>query len=186
MSWKTRLQSGLLRTASSPERNAAEGHAAPREVPHQRADDPTVRACVRLLGMVHELHKAGYQRLRISPGMAPSGVHWRCTITHAGNVMTDGYTPVSSEAGQVVRYSSASGDAYFGWHDAAGRTARELATCFIERFPALARASAGRDWRYAGWLTEMLGRAEQGRPADLPVLFADYPLDCAEILPPPP
>jgi hypothetical protein len=31
--------------------------------------------------MVHELHKAGYQLLRISPGLSPSGIHWRCPIT---------------------------------------------------------------------------------------------------------
>lgn len=30
--------------------------------------DPTVRRAVRLLRMVHELHKAGYQLLRICPG----------------------------------------------------------------------------------------------------------------------
>jgi hypothetical protein len=34
----------------------------------------------------------------------------------------------------------------------------------------------GRDWAYAGWLTEVLGRAEQGGIEDLLILYADYDL----------
>jgi hypothetical protein len=41
--------------------------------------------------MVHELHKAGYQRIRILPYLSPSGAYWRCTITTSDNVADDGY-----------------------------------------------------------------------------------------------
>jgi len=39
-----------------------------------------------VLRLVTELHVRGYQRVRIAPGMAPSGVHWRCAITPSANI----------------------------------------------------------------------------------------------------
>ncbi|KXV06423.1 hypothetical protein CR51_11930 [Caballeronia megalochromosomata] len=61
-----------------------------RPVSHEAAQQPALRRAVRLLAAVHELHKAGYQRLRISAGMAPSGMHWRCYLTSADNIREDG------------------------------------------------------------------------------------------------
>ena len=56
----------------------------------------------------------------------------------------------------------------------------------LERFPIIGREGFGRDWAYAGWLTEMLGRAELDEPSGFPVFFADYPLNLiAADLPPP-
>ena len=52
----------------------------------ERDSDPLVRRSQRVLLMVHELHKLSYQRLRIAPGMSPSGMHWRCSVTHVGNI----------------------------------------------------------------------------------------------------
>ncbi|MEN3749293.1 hypothetical protein TPR58_19120 [Sphingomonas sp. HF-S3] len=135
---------------------------------------PPVRNATRLLTMVHELHKAGYQRIRISPGMSPSGVYWRCSITHIGAMDADGRRVApGAAADQVAFYTSGAEDRYFDWPDARARSGRELAVRFIERFPQIAQPGLGRDWAYAGWLTEILGRAELGR---LPVFFADYPL----------
>ncbi|GGG46532.1 hypothetical protein GCM10010964_37370 [Caldovatus sediminis] len=44
--------------------------------------DP-LRRSVRVLAMVGDLHKRGYQRVRVMPYMAPSGCHWRCEIVPA-------------------------------------------------------------------------------------------------------
>lgn len=140
--------------------------------------NPTHRHATRLLTMVHELHKAGYQRIRFSSGMASSGLHWRCAITHAGNMTSDGlHVRSSRDSEEVAAYSSSSGDRYFRWPDAPGRSARELGVLFLDRFPAIVRKGFGRDWPYAGWLTEILGRAERDDPSGFPVFFADYPLD---------
>ena len=151
--------------------------------------NPGHRHATRLLTMVHELHKAGYQRIRFSSGMAPSGIYWRCSITHAGNMTVDGLKIQDFHArGEVAAYSSSSGDHYFGWADAAGRSARELGLLFLDRFPSIAEKGLGRDWAYAGWLTEVLGRAERDEPSGFPVFFADYPIDLepADLPPPPP
>lgn len=45
------------------------------------------RRALRVLRIVHELHKQGYQLLRIAPGMSASGCHWRCAITPRSNVL---------------------------------------------------------------------------------------------------
>ncbi len=138
--------------------------------------------------MIHELHKAGYQRVRFCSGMAPSGLHWRCAITHAANVAADGISFVNNAPSEeVAHHSSANADRYFGWEDAAGRSARELAILFIQRYPVIVEKGDGRDWTYAGWLTDILGRAEVGMSDAIPVFFADYPLSLdAEWMPPAP
>jgi len=134
--------------------------------------------------MIHELHKAGYQRLRFNAGMAPSGVHWRCQLTHADNIGPDGYTLIDWET-ETAHYTTGSADRYFGWEDAPGRSARELATLFVARFPAIIARADGLDWGYAGWLTAILGTAERGGAQALPVFHADYPVTLSpEMLPP--
>lgn len=146
-------------------------------------DDAERRCMLRLLAMVLELHKAGYQRLRVVPGMSPSGMHWRCCITSANNVRANGWEPKDWEAGIAV-YTSGQKDRYFDWHDGQGKTARQLAAMFLKRFPELARSGAGWDWPYAGWFVTMLGAAEAG---DLPVYYADHDVDLPTVgLPPSP
>lgn len=145
------------------------------------------QSATRLLCMVHELHRVGYQHVRFSSGMAPSGMHWRCSITHAGNMSDDGLRVVDYTSSEdVASYSTGSQDRYFGWSDAQGRSARELAKGFAERFPQIVKMGEGRDWAYAGWLTEAIGRAERGGLFSLPVFFADYPLDMDPVHLPPP
>lgn len=129
--------------------------------------DPSIRRACRLLAMVHELHKAGYQRLRIAPGYSADGKEWRCLLTSADDVRSDGWIP--AESGYSASYSGKEGKKFFGWTDAGDDDARKLAAKFVERFPELSRASAGRDWAYAGWLASVLGQAENGR---LPALFS--------------
>lgn len=136
-----------------------------------RHPDPAIRRCQRVLTMVHELHKRGYQRLRIMPGMSPSGAHWRCNVTPVTNILrTDGAMARSFDQ-LSANYTSAMDNAYFGWDDAAKDTARDLADKFLSRFADIAEAGRGRDWAYAGWYVEMLGLAERGT---LPVSYADW------------
>ena len=133
-----------------------------------------LRDAGRLLAMVHELHKAGYQRIRILPSMAPSGVHWRCRISDAANFTPDGLAMRSEVLPErVAVYSSGSGARYFGWEDGPTLTARLLARRFLTAFPAIAAQGRGRDWAFAGWLTDVLGRAEHG---SFVVFHADYEL----------
>ena len=61
---------------------------------------------------------------------------------------------------------------YFEWTDAETDNARELAEKFVTRFPDVAKRGLGRDWVYAGWLSELLGALEGGD--FLPVVEWEY------------
>ncbi len=126
--------------------------------------------------MVAELHQSGFQRLRIVPGMSPSGMHWRCGVTHRGNISVDhGALLCHGGIGELpdfASYSSASGNEYFGWRDARQATARDLAGLFLQRFPELCQQARGSDWEYAGWYAYMLGLAAYGA---FPVAYEDSP-----------
>jgi hypothetical protein len=154
-----------------------------RQVSLEPSPEPHLRRAVRLLSAVHELHKAGYQRLRISAGMAPSGMYWRCFLTSADNIREDGWSLLDDDV--TMRYTTGDESCYFGWDDAVGIDARKLARMFVERCPSIAERATGHDWAYAGWFTAMLGAAENGR---LPVFFADYPPELVpgQMPPPPP
>lgn len=115
--------------------------------------------------------------------MAPSGCYWRCHITSSDNIRGNGWEPKDWNKG-IALYTSGDEDKYFGWSDASGKSARQLASLFVERFPEIASKGAGWDWVYAGWYVAMLGAAEAG---DFPVYFADYDVDLPEVgLPPGP
>lgn len=68
-------------------------------------------------------------------------------------------------------YTSGAERNYFGWQDARDDTPAELASKFVERFPEVAEAGRGSDWKYAGWYLEMLAKASVG---EFPVAYADW------------
>lgn len=138
----------------------------------KRPKEAYIRWSTRLLAMVGELHKQGFQQLRIFTYMT-SGGHWRCEITIADEIPTGGDLWAESSQFKAV-YSSAMKNKYFDWTDAQNDSARELAAKFLLRFPDLVERGRGQDWLYAGWFQYMLGIAEQGH---IPVSFgsnSDY------------
>ena len=112
----------------------------------------------RLLEMVGELHARGLERLRITPFMAPSGVHWRLVIYAVG-------------CDEVARYTSAEDDGFYAWPESPGSSASELADLFVERFAELARAGRGEDPGYAAWMRQVLDVVRQGW---VPYFYADW------------
>ncbi|MBI5306956.1 MAG: hypothetical protein HZB37_01110 [Planctomycetes bacterium] len=123
--------------------------------------------------MVAELHLRGYQRLRIAPGMSPSGCHWRCTITPVNNISRNHGARIASWGILSADYTSGQGQNYFGWKDASHANPNQLADLFIKRFPRIAEAGYGSDWIYAGWYIEMLHLTY---PDSFPIAYADWDL----------
>lgn len=120
---------------------------------------------LRLLGMVHELHKQGWQRVRAHLSIAPSNMSWRCCIYPASLLDKDNPNPPCVQGPNELQafYSTAAERKYFGWQDCQKEDARGLAARFVQRFPTLLREGHGRDWPYVGWYSELLGHVEQGR-----------------------
>jgi hypothetical protein len=156
--------------------------------------EPHIRRAVRVLAMVGELHKRGFQRLRVMPFMSPCGMQWRAWIgpsslfhRNHGAIMAASAAAWPDDEGQqaiaqVARYTSGHDKQYFGWRDAEKDDARSLADKFAQRFRALVDASVGSDFPYAGWYVRLLGLAEAGwLPCVIadcaPVLFDRVPLD---------
>ena len=115
----------------------------------------------RILLMVHELHRMGYERLRIRSGLSASGMHWRCSVFVAGRPEIE------------ASFSSGSNMACFGWDDAVDDAPGDLARKFVERFPAIAAVAKGGDAAYASWFVDML---RQTAPEGVPVEIADFDL----------
>ena len=129
------------------------------------------RRALRILRLVHELHKQGCQLLRIVPGMSPSGCYWRCAITPRSNILRSHGAMLGDNERLVAHYTSGQDNEYFGWTDAAQDDVQQLAMKFTERFGDIVAASRGDDWNYAGWYVRMLGYAEREL---FPVLYADW------------
>jgi hypothetical protein len=115
----------------------------------------------QLLEMVGELHRRGLERLRITPFMAPSGIHWRLAIS-------------ASDCAQVARYTTADDTRYYGWTESPDATPADLADLFVERFADLARSGRGNDPEYAAWLRLVLDVVRQGW---VPYFYADWEPD---------
>lgn len=116
-------------------------------------EQPDERSDRRLLFAVRELHRRGYEQLRISPGMARSGVTWRCELVAAG--------------APAEMYMSAMERRYFGWTDTEEDGAKALADKIEQRFPALMQKSRAPDPTYVRWYVQMLARTI----GDVPVSY---------------
>lgn len=130
-----------------------------------------LRRALRVLRLVHELHKRGYQLLRIAPGMSPSGCHWRCSVSPRSNMLKTHGAKLKDWDRLAAHYTSGQDNEYFGWQDAKHDNVQQLAEKFTERFPEIVDASNADDWEYAGWYVRMLGYAENGY---FPIGYADW------------
>ena len=121
-----------------------------------------LRRCQRVIRMVGELHRSGFQHLRIMAYEHP--LAWRLAIAPRDLFAANNGFIIPAElfgSGPMAIYSAASGNDYFDWEDARRDTARQLALKFVERFGHLAAFGEGRDWEYAGWLSELTGFLER-------------------------
>jgi hypothetical protein len=201
MSWLSRL---FRRGSQTPSNPAA-------ELPKGTSETTTATMPRRLLVMLRELHRMGYERLRAVTGLSPSGCHWRLQVTPA-----IGLVPVGQgvdfmarqnrgvAVGDWVVYASGNHAFYstgyseetaarcFGWTDAAADSPRKLAEKLIERFPTVVREGKGSDPDYVRWYANMIEATE---PEGLIYMYADWELPGERIpvlnvegvcIPPPP
>jgi len=134
---------------------------------------PAHMLCRRLLLMVQELHRLGYERLRAAPGLSPSGLHWRCSIVPASYARRDHGAMAEGKGEITARYDSGQGTGFFGWDDAGGDAPEVLAGKFLERFPEVAALGMGGDPDYARWYARMLRATD---PDGLIYAYADWEL----------
>jgi hypothetical protein len=123
----------------------------------------------RVFLMLAVLHRYGYERLRVLPGMSPSGMHYRCSITPARNVYAD-HGAIGINDTLIARHTSANGRRYFEWDDVEDASPETLAGLFVERYARIAKLGWGADAAYAAWFREALQFVERGA---FPVAYDD-------------
>ena len=111
-----------------------------------------LRRCQRVLRMVSELHKLGFQGLRIYPYQGAVG-NWRVEIHPSNHFASD--NSLQLETASLSRIKPArhsvgeSGETYFlDWRDSDTDNSQQLAKKFIARFPELCETSKVRNWSY--------------------------------------
>ena len=133
----------------------------------------------RILLMVQELHRLGFERLRAPAYQYP--IAWRCPIVpaywtlqrHGGR-----YDDLSSQIEQLFgvtaceyTYSSACGQFPFGWDDMPFAMPSELARRFVRERREIACAGWGPDVAYARWFEQIL---EATKPNGLYYAFGEF------------
>lgn len=133
------------------------------------AGDSAERTAFECLGV---LHARGYQKLRLSAGMSPSGLNLRYMIAPASSFESDGMTIRSEHFNhdEALLTSSDGQIPPFNWPEAVDMDPQTLADLFLMRSPELAAAGLGADPAYATWYEAML---ETTRPTGLVRFFDD-------------
>ena len=101
----------------------------------------------RLMAMVRELHRAGYQRLYLYSWPKPSGLHWRWHL-FAGerNWMQRPWREGWYGSGADYNFNPV-----MGWGDAPGASATELASALAQADPHGLAQALGRDEDHTQW-----------------------------------
>lgn len=122
---------------------------------------------ILILEAVGVLHARGRQRLRIYPGMSPSGMHWRTAV----------YQHQPGIQAQAIRgpgtflYTTGSEYDVAGLRAGPATAAGELADAILATAGA-GDWGSGQDREYAGWYVGLLGLVRQHHA--VPVAYADY------------
>lgn len=127
----------------------------------------------RLLLAVQELHKMGFEQLRIFPSLAPSGMYWRCSLVpkscisdrHGAIADMERLHKLLQLAGsncQELRHSSGSQQFIFDWKDSGFDSPKELAHKCLKRSREVVFAGWGEDHQYVRWYEDMLRMTSPG------------------------
>jgi len=125
---------------------------------------------IRILQGVQVLHQRGYHRVRILPGVSPSGMHWRIAITSADNLIDGDDYPHVTNWDAALKYSTGGLTEFAGGEVSVATPPETVADLILRAMPG--RASTGSDPTYVSWFADLLRRVES--TGQLPIAYADY------------
>lgn len=133
---------------------------------------------VNIIRMVAELHKRGYQRMRLCCSLSPSGCYLRTILTYKENVdsvtgciVRDFFNFDEKAEEKIVLISSP-------WKEHDKADAVDLAEMFLSLFPAFCCNCHGSDSEYVYWFEKVVKLADEGK---FPVTMDDNGYDCRQI-----
>ena len=112
--------------------------------------------------MVQELHKRGFEKLRIIPSLAPSGMYWRCSF------IDEAKKKDFSASNWIHNHENENS------REEIKLTTQELADLFIKENSEFIDHCKGKNEEYTKWYSEMLQQLKKG---ELPYAFADWNME---------
>jgi hypothetical protein len=113
----------------------------------------------KLLFVASELHKRGYEGLRVVPSLAPSGLAWRCKFV------------ATSDKNQSIIVSSWIGKFANDENKEIELSLQKLSDLLEKENIDFLAKCRGKNREYVEWFDEMLNKLKEG---ELPYAFADY------------
>ncbi|PND57510.1 O-acetyl-ADP-ribose deacetylase [Mycobacterium sp. ENV421] len=123
----------------------------------------------RILQGVRTLHERGYDRIRILPGMSPSGMYWRVTITTVDN-MDPGCGEYVRDYEAAVTYTSGGLNEFAGSEVTVTTSAETVADIILNALPKVMPTAD--DPAYVAWYAGLVHLVEL--TGKLPVAYAEY------------
>lgn len=124
-----------------------------------------------LFRAVANLHKQGYEQLRVFPSMSPSGMYYRLTLAPKKYFSRDGLVVNKVHDGLILYYSDSQGRKYFGWDIPENLSSEQVAEEIIKRNPDLIADSNKEDKEYVLWFQNVMEKVEQNI---FPIAMDDY------------
>lgn len=114
----------------------------------------------KILYVAGNLHKKGYQNLRIVPSLSPSGLSWRCSF-------------VTYKEGRIINVNASTWlQEFYELNDKEIElTIEELTNLFIEKENAFLQNCKGKNEEYVKWFDSVLQNLKE---EELPYAYADY------------
>lgn len=124
----------------------------------------------QLLRAVRVLHDRGFQRTRIIPGMSPSGMHWRLSISDAPNVFVSGRFAGLVEHDAGVHYTTGSRAQFADTLVTKFSSPEQVSQIILDALPTPPVVAS--DPEYTAWYRGLLDLVEQ--QSGVPIAYADY------------
>ncbi|MDQ1287499.1 MAG: O-acetyl-ADP-ribose deacetylase [Actinomycetota bacterium] len=118
---------------------------------------------------VRALHERGCHGVRVFPGMSPSGMYWRATVT-APSLPADEVSSAPRPTSPTISYSTADLTTFAGGEVTAGTAPEDVADLIIAALPH--RDTTVDDPEYVAWFAGLLELVD--RHDALPIAHADW------------
>jgi len=130
-------------------------------------DEVILRDCsaYKIVMFVHELHKRGYEHMRLYAGMSPSGMYLRWSIYPKVFMQTNPKFELGREGTPLKCVDGSTGEAY-----PERRNMMNFDVLFNELKPYIYLAK-GEDPEYVEWFQTIVDHAEN---KDFPIAYCDY------------
>lgn len=124
----------------------------------------------RVMAMLRRLHELGYERLRLSAGISPTGLHWRYSIAQVDMFDANGFRLQGGHYPGIAFSTTGGDDPPFRWEGTEGLDAEHLADLFLDRFAEVASAGRGKDAAYVAWFAALV---ESCGTDGAPIMFGE-------------